>query len=61
MILAGRSRAYPHPISAFENLCGPGKSLKAEPPDANEFAGLPRSGGARLKDAGTTGLAVESR
>jgi hypothetical protein len=48
-------------ISAFENLCGPGKPLKAEPPDAKEFGGLLRSGAARLKDAGTAGLAVESR
>lgn len=47
--------------SAFENLCGPGKPLKAEPPDANEFAGLVRSGNARLKDAGTKALALESR
>lgn len=30
--------------SAFENLCGPGKPLKAEPPDAKEFSGLKRSG-----------------
>jgi hypothetical protein len=28
--------------SAFENLCGPGKPLKAKPFDANEFAGLKR-------------------
>lgn len=27
-----------HP--ALENLCGPGKPLKAEAPDANEIAGL---------------------
>lgn len=47
--------------SAFENLCGPGKPLKAEPPDANEFAGLLRSGAARLKDADTKALALESR
>jgi hypothetical protein len=47
--------------SAFENLCGPGKPLKAEPPDAKEFAGLLRSGTTRLHDAGTPGLAVESR
>ena len=26
--------------SAFENLCGPGKPLRAEPADAKEFAGL---------------------
>lgn len=47
--------------SAFENLCGTGKPLKAEPPDANEFAGLKRSGLARLKDAGTTSLSLEGR
>ena len=29
--------------SPFENLSGQGKALKAEPPDANEFAGLQRS------------------
>ena len=47
--------------SAFEKLCGPGKPLKAEPPDAKEFAGLRRSGKARLKDASVNGLALESR
>lgn len=33
---------------ALENLCGPGKPLKAEAPDANEIAGLLRTGIARL-------------
>ena len=47
--------------SAFENLCGPGKPLKAEPPDSKEFAGLKRSGLARLKDAATPSLWLESR
>lgn len=47
--------------SAIENLCGPGKPLSAEPPDAREFAGLLRSGKARLKDASTNGLTLESR
>ena len=47
--------------SAYENLCGPGKPLKAEPPDANEFAGLKRSGLARLKDAATASLSLENR
>lgn len=47
--------------SAFENLCGAGKPLKAEPPDAREFAGLLRSGAARLKDAGEKKLSLESR
>ena len=47
--------------SAFDNLCGPGKPLKAERPDATEFAGLKRSGLARLKDAATPSLSLESR
>lgn len=47
--------------SAFDNLTGPGKPLRAEAPDANEFAGLTRSGLARLKDAGTTTLSLEGR
>ena len=47
--------------SPFENLAGPGKPLKAEPADAKEFAGLVRSGKARLKDAGSKALALESR
>lgn len=47
--------------SAFDNLCGAGKPLKAEPPDANEVAGLKRSGLARLKDAATPSLSLESR
>ena len=47
--------------SPLENLEGPGKPLRAEPPDAAEFAGLLRSGRARLKDASNTGLALESR
>ena len=48
----------PNPL---ENLSGPGKPLKAEAPDPNEFAGLLRSGLARLKDARNTQLALESR
>ncbi len=47
--------------SAFENLCGPGKPLRPEPPDAAEFAGLLRSGAARLADAGVATLSLESR
>jgi len=47
--------------SAFDNLCGPGKPLHAEPPDAGDFAGLKRSGMARLTDAGNFALALESR
>jgi hypothetical protein len=47
--------------SPFENLCGPGKPLRAEPPDAAEFAGLLRSGLARLGDASKPSLSLESR
>lgn len=47
--------------SAFDNLCGAGKPLKAERPDANEFSGLRRSGLARLKDAANTTLSLEGR
>jgi len=47
--------------SPFENLTGYGKPLKAEPPDAKEFAGLVRSARARLKDATNEGLSLESR
>lgn len=43
--------------SALERLA----ALVAEPPDAKEFAGLRRAGLSRLKDAGTTTLALESR
>lgn len=48
-----------HP--ALDNLCGPGKSLKPEAPDANELTGLLRTGIARLHDARNTTLALESR
>jgi hypothetical protein len=47
--------------SPFENLAGPGKPLRAEPPDANEFAGLQRMGLARLQDAQKPDLAIESQ
>jgi hypothetical protein len=47
--------------SALENLSGPGKPLKAEPPDAAEIAGLLRSAQARLKDAAKMDLALDSR
>jgi hypothetical protein len=49
------------PRSAFENLCGPGKPLKAEPPSAREFASLVHSGSTRLNDARNSHLALESR
>lgn len=47
--------------SPFENLTGYGKPLKAEPSDTKEFAGLVRSGWARLKDAANDQLSLESR
>ncbi len=48
----------PNPL---DNLCGPGKQLQKEAPDANELAGLLRSGAARLKDARHATLALESQ
>lgn len=47
--------------SPLENLCGPGRHLKAEPPDEREFSGLLRSGLARLKDAENTANSIEGR
>jgi hypothetical protein len=47
--------------SPLERLSGPGKDLVSEPADAKEFATLRDSGLARLKDANTAGLALESR
>lgn len=47
--------------SPLENLSGPGKPLAAEPPDTRELEGLKRSGLARLKDAKTKTLSLESR
>ena len=45
----------------LENLSGPGKSLRSEPPDAKEFQGLKRSGLARLSDAEKPELSIEGR
>lgn len=47
--------------SPLEALSGPGKSLRQEPSDAQEFSGLKRSGLARLRDAANTGLSLEGR
>jgi len=47
--------------SQLERLAGPDKSLVAEPPDAQEFAGLKRSAMARLRDAGNTANSLEGR
>ncbi len=48
-------------ISPLENLCGPSKPLSAEAPDGREFAGLVRSGLARLADAKVPQLSLEGR
>lgn len=47
--------------SGLDNLCGPGRPLRQEPPDTNEINGLKRSGSARLTDAKNTTLSLESR
>jgi hypothetical protein len=48
------------PLIALDNLVRIG-TLKAEPADSVEFAGLRRSGEVRLKDAQVTTLSLESR
>ncbi len=48
------------PLPNLDRLCSTGV-LHAEPPGADEFAGLLRSGLARLKDARNSALALESR
>jgi hypothetical protein len=48
-------------LQALDSLCGAGKPLKAEAPDANEIEGLLRTGKARLLDARNRDLALESR
>ena len=45
----------------LRHLSGPGKPLKAEPPDAAESTGLLRTGRARLHDAANPALSLESR
>src|SRR3989304_7350446 len=47
--------------SRLERLADTGGSLVREPPDAGEFAGLLRSGLARLKDAGNEANSRDSR
>lgn len=47
--------------SPLENLAGPGKQLRAEAPDQAEIEGLIRSGRARLHDASSAQLSLESR
>jgi len=48
-------------ISALENLCGPNKPLRQEPPDAKEFEGLKRSGHTRLADPANLAISLEGR
>ena len=48
------------PLPNLDRLVGTGV-LHSEPPSQDEFAGLLRSGLARLTDAANTGLAIESR
>jgi hypothetical protein len=47
--------------SPLDRLAGPGNVLSKEAPDAKEFAGLVRSGLARLRDAENTSLSLDSR
>jgi hypothetical protein len=47
--------------SPLERLAGPGNVLAKEPSDANEFAGLVRSGLSRLKDAEREANSLDSR
>jgi hypothetical protein len=47
--------------SPLERLAGRGGSLAAEPSDAKEFAGLKKSGLARLKDARNKANSLEGR
>ena len=47
--------------SKLDNLVGSGKALALEAPDRDEFDGLKRSGLARLRDAGLSGLSLEGR
>jgi hypothetical protein len=47
--------------SQLDNLCGPGKPLRKESPDADEYAGLIRSGRVRLADAEKPDNSIESR
>lgn len=48
-------------LSPLERLAGPGGALAKEPPDATEYAGLVRSGLARLKDAENEAISLDSR
>jgi hypothetical protein len=47
--------------SPLDRLAGPGNVLAKEPPNAKEFAGLVRTGLARLKDAENESNSLEGR
>lgn len=47
--------------SPLDNLSGPGKPLRVEPPDKKEFAGLKRWGRKRLGDALNATNSLEGR
>ena len=47
--------------SPLDALSGPGKSLRREPPDVNEFAGLRNSALARLRDSENPDNSLEGR
>ena len=47
--------------SPLENLCGPSQPLRAEAPDAKEFAGLRESGLTRLADAENKSISLAGR
>lgn len=47
--------------SPLENLSGPGKPLRKEPPDEKEFSGLKRSALARLADSAKKSNSLEGR
>lgn len=47
--------------SQLYNLAGPGKPLRKEAPDPDEYAGLIRSGKVRLADAENPDISIESR
>lgn len=47
--------------SPLENLSGPGKPLRKEPPDEQEYSGLKRSALARLEDSAKNSNSLESR
>ena len=47
--------------SPLENLTGPGKPLRKEPPEAKEFSDRMRSALSRMSDSAKTSNSLESR